>query len=212
MDIPAYIATAVGAYLLGSVPFGFLMGRLRGIDIRKEGSGNIGATNVLRILGKPAGITVLVLDGLKGFSAAAWWVMAVQRWMHPAPTHAESLTILAGVSAVIGHNYTCWLRFRGGKGIATSAGVLAAWVPYPLLIIAVVWFTLTLLTGFVSLGSIAASATLPFACWLTHESPALILVTSILSIMAIYKHRTNIRRLLNGTESRLHFRKKGVSQ
>jgi glycerol-3-phosphate acyltransferase PlsY len=206
------MAVAGAGYLLGSIPFGFLVGKAKGIDIRSVGSGNIGATNVLRTLGKPAGILVLVMDGLKGFAAAAWLVDLVMGLLAIAADQAEFLRMAGGFSAILGHNYTCWLKFRGGKGIATSAGVLAALVPGPLLIIAAVWLALTLLSGYVSLGSIAASLALPFASWATGESTTMIVVTSAMAALAIYKHRTNIQRLLSGTESRLRLKKKEATQ
>lgn len=208
VEILSYVANLVGAYLLGSVPTGFLMGRAKGMDIRRVGSGNIGATNVFRFLGKPAGIFVLVMDGLKGFAACTWLPDLVLRWFAVPDGKDEPYRLLAGVAVVLGHNYTCWLRFKGGKGIATSAGVLAALVPWALGIIAVVWLVLFGLSGFVSLGSIAASATLPVASWLTGESLTMILVTLGLAVLAIYKHRGNIQRLLNGTEHRIRFKKK----
>jgi glycerol-3-phosphate acyltransferase PlsY len=204
-----YIAAVAGAYLLGSIPTGFLMGKARGIDIRKTGSGNIGATNVLRILGKPAGIVVLVMDGLKGFASASWLPALILASFNLAEsTHREPLMIVGGLCAVLGHNYTCWLNFKGGKGIATSAGVLAALVPWSLVIILIIWIVLTFLTGFVSVGSIAASFALPFASWATRQSKTMILVSAIMGALAIYKHRANIQRLLNGTESRLRPKKK----
>ena len=148
-------------------------------DVRREGSGNIGATNVLRTLGKPFGITVFALDVLKG----ALPVLVVSWILYDAsnPIFNTLCRIAAAVGAILGHNFPAWLRFKGGKGIATSAGVLAALVPVALLIIAVVWLLLTLLTGFVSIGSIGASLALPFACWITRESLALILVTAAMS-------------------------------
>jgi glycerol-3-phosphate acyltransferase PlsY len=203
-----YIATIVAAYLLGAIPFGFLAGKARGVDIRKEGSGNIGATNVLRILGKPAGITVLLLDACKGYVAVAWLTVWLVQLLGLDEVPWEGLRIIAGLAVVLGHNYTCWLRFKGGKGIATSAGVLVALVPWSLLIIFVVWIVLTVSTRYVSLGSIAASFTLPFASWATGDSLTSILVTGGRGVLAIYKHRANIQRLLQGKESRLGSGKK----
>src|SRR5207248_6219586 len=137
---------AVAAYLLGSIPTGFLMAKARGIDIRGVGSGNIGATNVSRALGKPAGILVLVLDGLKGYAACEWLADLMLNYFGGKPDDRELLKIIGGVFAVLGHNYTCWLKFKGGKGIATSAGVLAALVPWSLLIILSVWIVVFALT------------------------------------------------------------------
>src|SRR5205085_2291495 len=132
---------AVAAYLLGSIPTGFLVAKARGIDIRTVGSGNIGATNVFRAVGKPAGIFVLLVDALKGWLAVALLAPAAAIWFK-VPDNSQTqewLHICAGISAILGHNYTCWLHFKGGKGIATSAGVLAALVLKPLLIILAVW-------------------------------------------------------------------------
>lgn len=199
----------MAAYLLGSIPTGFLVAKARGVDIRTVGSGNIGATNVFRFLGKPAGIFVLFADALKGWLAVVAIRRLVTIFFHlPAdPMTQEWLAICAGVCAILGHNFTCWLNFKGGKGIATSAGVLTALVPVSLLIILGVWVLVFAVTRYVSLGSICASFTLPFAAWITHESPTMIAITSALAILAIYKHKSNIKRLLNGTESRLALKK-----
>jgi len=204
-----YAITLVVSYLLGSIPTGYLVARARGVDIRTVGSGNIGATNVFRHLGKPAGIFVLLIDALKGWAAAYAVAMLVLQWLFPnaSPTMRDSVRVIAGVAAVLGHNFTCWLHFKGGKGIATSAGVLIALVWPSLLIILSVWVVLFVLTRYVSLASICASATLPFAAWFTHETPAMVGVTAGMAALAIYKHRSNIQRLLNGTESRISFKK-----
>jgi glycerol-3-phosphate acyltransferase PlsY len=196
VPIVGYILAVVMGYLLGSIPTGFLIGKARGIDIREVGSGNIGATNVLRILGTPAGIFVLLADAAKGWLAA--FVLARLLAARFLLDGGDGLTICAGVAAILGHIYTCWLSFKGGKGIATSAGVLVAWVPVPLLIILAVWFVV-----FVSLASIAASFCLPFAAWITGESTTIVLVTAALAALAIYKHKANIQRLLKGTENRI---------
>jgi len=205
VPIFGYIATVVLAYLLGSIPTGFLVGKARGIDIRTIGSGNIGATNVFRHFGRVAAIVVLAVDALKGFVAVALLTRLVWHVFGKTgtATEREALEIIAGLAAVLGHNFTCWLRFKGGKGIATSAGVLVALVPYALLIILAVWIIVMALTRFVSLASICASATLPFATWATGGSPTMIGITAAMTTLAIYKHKSNIQRLLNGTESRL---------
>jgi glycerol-3-phosphate acyltransferase PlsY len=207
--VPGYILTCLAAYLLGSIPTGFLVAKARGVDIRTVGSGNIGATNVFRFLGKPAGIFVLFADALKGWLAVVGvtWVVIQALHLSPDSMTKEWLQICAGICAILGHNYTCWLQFKGGKGIATSAGVLVALVPKSLLIILAVWFVLFVLTRYVSLASICASFALPFAAWLTHESVTMIVITAALAVLAIYKHKANIKRLLNGTESRLALKK-----
>jgi glycerol-3-phosphate acyltransferase PlsY len=194
---------AVAAYLLGSIPTGYLVARARGIDIRAVGSGNIGATNVFRMLGKPAGILVLVVDGLKGYAACSWLVDFVVQPFAVAPDKIEYLRIVAGISAVLGHNFTCWLKFKGGKGIATSAGVYFALAPLAAGIALVTWIVTAILTRYVSIASIAAAVALPAAVWLTPKSVVLRIVTTALGLLAIYKHKSNIQRLLNGTERRV---------
>jgi len=210
VEVLSYLTTAVAAYLLGSIPTGFLVAQAKGIDIRSVGSGNIGATNVFRILGKPAGIFVLAADALKGWLAVAVMPGLVFSIFGLSPDHQarEFYAILAGVLAVLGHNYTCWLYFKGGKGIATSAGALVALVPWALLIILTVWLVLFVFTRYVSLGSLAASFTLPFATFLTTGSATLTAAAGAMGALAIYKHKANIKRLLNGTETRISFKGK----
>lgn len=215
MPILSYILIALGAYLLGSVPFGFLAAKAKGMDIRSAGSGNIGATNAMRVLGKPAGISVLLLDALKGFAAVAWIAPMIYNLIEPhhfglAPGFAAALPavqmkvkVLAGVAAVLGHNYTCWLRFKGGKGIATTAGVYLALAPWPLLIALVVFILAIVLTRYVSVGSISAAVALPLAVYFTQGNDTLNIVTLVLGVMAVYKHKSNLQRLMAGTENRL---------
>jgi len=204
VELLSYAAMAILGYLLGSIPTGFMVAKSRGIDIRTVGSGNIGATNVLRTLGKPAGIAVLLADAFKGWSAVVLLPLLVSLLFGLSPDRVtrEVYAILGGVSAILGHNYTCWLQFKGGKGIATSAGVLVALVPWALLIILALWILTFAFTRYVSLASIAAAVALPFAAALTKESVIKVLITSAMSILAIYKHRANIQRLLAGTEPR----------
>jgi len=205
VPVVACIVAAVAAYLLGSIPTGYLVARGRGIDISTVGSGNIGATNVFRFLGKPAGVFVLLADALKGWLAVAVLSRLLQTWLEPGAStlEAEWIGLCAGMGAVLGHNFTCWLQFKGGKGVATSAGALTALVPVPLLIILAVWVVVFALTRYVSLASICAAAALPPACLITRQSLLIVIVTSVMSALAIYKHRANIKRLLAGTESRI---------
>jgi glycerol-3-phosphate acyltransferase PlsY len=208
VNIVVCALTAVAAYLLGSIPTGFLVGKAKGIDVRKVGSGNIGATNAFRILGKGPGIFVLVADGLKGwvavdkipdlvhagFDSAAIWDQPTLQW----------LKIIAAISVILGHNYTCWLKFKGGKGIATSAGVLAALVPVAMVVSLATWIIVCVITRYVSMASIAASLILPFATWAVPQYGwNLVLITAAMAALAIYKHKANITRLMNGTENRL---------
>ena len=205
MDIVSYVSAALAGYFLGSIPTGFLVAKAKGVDIRSVGSGNIGATNVFRFLGKPAGLFVLLIDALKGWVAVVLISKLILQILHFPEESArrESLEIIAGVCAILGHNYTCWLQFKGGKGIATSAGVLTALVPWALLIILSLWIIFCALTRYVSVGSLVASFALPFACWITGESWTKVTVTAAMAAMAIYKHKGNIQRLLQGTESRI---------
>jgi glycerol-3-phosphate acyltransferase PlsY len=204
VPIVAYVIVALVAYLLGSFPTGYLVGKGRGIDIRSVGSGNIGATNVFRILGKPAGIFVLIVDALKGWVAVALVARWVAHWYQPGSDFPawEWLAICAAICAVLGHNYTCWLQFKGGKGIATSAGVLSALVPWSLVIILGIWIVVFAVSRYVSLASILAAFSLPIATWLTGDTVTMIVVSGIMGALAIYKHKANIKRLLNGTENR----------
>ncbi len=200
------LTTAV-AFLLGSIPTGYLVARAKGVDIRQHGSGNIGATNVFRTLGKPLGVLVFFLDALKGFAAV--WLAA--RFGGPSAWPS----ILAAVAAIAGHNYTPWLGFKGGKGIATSAGVLIALMPWAVLAIAVVWFGVFFATRYVSLASICASAALPVAVgalWFygCGGSAPLLGFSVLIAALAIWRHRSNIQRLMAGTEHR--FDRKSTSR
>jgi glycerol-3-phosphate acyltransferase PlsY len=199
----AYIVVVLISYLLGSVPTGFLAGKARGIDVRTVGSGNIGATNAFRVLGKTAGTMVLLTDALKGF-AAARWVPLLAIYLFPAARpQFENMSLVAGVAAILGHNFTCWLYFKGGKGIATSGGVVLAWAPLACLTALALWGVVFVITKFVSLASIAAALVLPVAVWIfSRHSLTMTAVMAALSALAIYKHKGNIQRLLKGTENR----------
>lgn len=195
---------ALAGYVLGSIPTGYLVGRARGVDIRSVGSGNIGATNVMRVLGKPIGILVLLADALKGGLATGLLPGLAAGWTGAASgATPEWLQILGGVSAILGHNYTCWLRFKGGKGIATSAGVLVVLMPKAFAVCLGVWLLVFALSRIVSLASIAAAVALPIALVAFGRSLTLILVGAGLGALAIYRHRSNIQRLLAGTEPRV---------
>ena len=199
------LLVVLGAFLLGSIPTGYLVARAKGIDIRKHGSGNIGATNVFRTLGKPLGIFVFLVDALKGF-AAVW--LAAQ-----FSDGSDWAGIVAAVAVIAGHNYTPWLGFKGGKGIATSAGVLLALMPWAVLAIAVVWVLVFKISRYVSLASICAAAALPVAVGLLWFSGCggngpLLAFSLAISALAIWRHRTNIQRLRAGTESRFERKSK----
>jgi glycerol-3-phosphate acyltransferase PlsY len=203
LEIGAYTLMVVAAYLLGSLPTGFLAAKARGIDIRTVGSGNIGATNVLRVLGTGAGLSVLAVDGLKGFAAARWMPILAMEVLPAAKVEHEHLALVAGVAAILGHNYPCWLKFKGGKGIATSAGVVMAWAPLACVTALAVWGIFFIATKYVSVASLAAAVILPVAVWFWKGSLTMTCVMTALSILAFYKHKGNIRRLLQGTENRV---------
>jgi glycerol-3-phosphate acyltransferase PlsY len=187
------------AYLLGAMPNGLLIARLKGIDIRKVGSGNIGATNVMRSVGKPWGIATFVLDALKGFVPAF-----VFPAVFPSGAGPAAVGVFSGVAAILGHNYPIYLRFRGGKGVATSAGVLLGIAPLAVLIGLGGWLLVFLATRYVSLASIVAAAVIVVCGWLAYRREGLLLPTTLtlLGILAIWRHRSNIQRLLAGTEHR----------
>ena len=198
LDDPLQLLWIVAAYLIGSIPFGFLAGKMRGIDIRDHGSGNIGATNVLRTLGKPVGISVLILDVAKG----AVPVLLAQRF-----SDSSLIPIVTAVATILGHNYTCFLGFKGGKGIATSAGALAPLLPIPMLVALLLWIVLFFGTRYVSVASIGAAASLPITLGMlfaTQKSRDWILFgfTALLAVLAVWRHRPNIQKLRNGTENR----------
>ena len=203
-EILICLLTAIIAYLLGSIPFGWLVAKAKGVDIRSAGSGNIGATNAMRVLGKTAGITVLLLDALKGYVAAAWVPVMLLKCLNASPPDTALLPVIAGIAAVLGHNFTCWLKFKGGKGIATTAGVYLALAPLALLIALIVFLLAVAVTKYVSMGSISAAIALPAAIWIMKPGdPCLGIATTALGVLAIYKHKGNIQRLRAGTENRL---------
>lgn len=194
------------AYVVGATPFGFLAGKAKGIDIREHGSGNIGATNVLRVLGKPVGITVLVLDVMKGL---------VPVIIAKLVSDSSLVHIATAMAAILGHNYTFWLGFKGGKGIATTGGAILPIMPWALIAAVLGWIIVLKLSRYVSLASIAAALIIP----LTLVVENLITGTwewnifgfgMFVCLLAIWKHRSNIGRLIRGEENR--FAKKTSSR
>src|SRR5262249_54364379 len=199
-------AVLISSYLLGSVPFGYLAGRLAGIDIRKVGSGNVGATNVVRVLGKRYGYPVFALDFLKGFGA-----VKIAMLMAPGrPTELDSpeiFGILAAMSSVLGHLYPPWLKFKGGKGVATSAGALLALTPVATLIGVAIWIIVFWLSRYVSLASITAAVVLPIVILVVSsqdqsKGKPLVYSSACVAAVVIWRHRSNLSRLIRGTEPR----------
>ncbi|MBL9126210.1 MAG: glycerol-3-phosphate 1-O-acyltransferase PlsY [Verrucomicrobiales bacterium] len=206
MLIPLAV-TACAAYFLGSIPTGYLVGRARGLDLRQLGSGNIGATNALRVLGRGAGSFVLLVDALKGFLACTA-VPALVRGLVAAPPPPSGvptslLPVVGAVFAVLGHTFTCWLRFKGGKGVATSAGVLAGLVPVAFAVVLAIFLVVLAAFRFVSLASLSAAVALPFVTGFAYPDRLRLGLTIVLAVLVVWKHRSNIRRLREGTESRL---------
>ncbi|MEP7072166.1 MAG: glycerol-3-phosphate 1-O-acyltransferase PlsY [Verrucomicrobiota bacterium] len=200
-----YLSAAILGYFLGSCPNGYLIGRARGVDIRLFGSGNIGATNVLRVLGKKWGYLVFFLDTLKGFLAVR--AASGLAFITPPISQPEIVGIVAGLACILGHTFPVWLRFRGGKGVATSAGVLLGLMPIAVISVFFVWLVLFKITRYVSIASIVAAAALPLFVALYLRLHALtgttLLPFSILIAgVVIWRHRSNIGRLLQGEEER----------
>jgi len=207
----SYIAVSVVAYLLGSIPTGFLVAKARGVDIRAVGSGNIGAANTFRAIGKTAGVLVLLIDALKGY-AAVWVCDFILKFFGVAESQMEPYRVVAGAFAVIGHNYTCWLHFKGGKGIATSGGAYLALAPLSVLYALLAFIVGFGLTRITSVGTILAAITLPTAVYFTKDDWTLRIVTIALGVLALLKHRTNMKRLIAGTENRVEFKKRSLEQ
>lgn len=224
------------AFLAGSVPFGLFIAKAKGVNIREHGSGNIGATNVLRVIGKPYGIACLILDFLKGFLPTLLAIniylimgknpqMSVESLQNLGTIFpladawkAQTLIILTGLAAILGHNYSPWIGFKGGKGIATSGGVLVALMPVGVLVLLVIWLLLFFGTRYVSIASIGTALAVPFVTIYgsyrhgyladgTWNKP-LFVFSIIIALMATWRHRSNITALKNGTEHKFTKKKK----
>jgi glycerol-3-phosphate acyltransferase PlsY len=205
-----YFAIPVASYLLGAIPFGFLLAKIfGGADVRKAGSGNIGATNVSRVAGPLAGILTLVFDAAKGSAAvllAAHLTDNSALWM-----------VVAGFLALIGHCYPVWLNFRGGKGVATAAGVFLVLSPAAMFSALAIFILVVIAWRFVSLGSLAAAASIPllmYFLWAPHHAPPLAVTFGSLAIstLVIYKHDANVQRLVEGTETKFSFSRKSSNK
>lgn len=202
-SVLSILGLAAVGYLLGSLPFGYWVARAHGTNIFEAGSRSPGATNVGRVLGRKAGKLVFALDVLKGV-AAAGWPLAWLRWSGAAATRETGLTLgVAGlVGALVGHSFSCFTRFRGGKGVATGAGGFLVLMPIVTLIGGAVWALLFYATRYVSLASLAAAVTLPVASALLREPVLLTVISSVIGVFVWFRHRANIARLLAGTEHR----------
>jgi glycerol-3-phosphate acyltransferase PlsY len=203
-----YLAIAVIAYLLGSIPFGLLLVRLvKGEDVRLTGSGNIGATNVARSGGAKLGVITLLLDGLKGYLAVLFALLLA----HRLPELDASLAAaIAALATIIGHVFPVWLHFRGGKGVATAVGAFLAMAPRAVLVVLAIFLLIVLIFRYVSLGSVVASAAFPILAFFIYRGSSSVVDLAVMltaSLLIIFKHKSNIQRLINGTENRLHFGK-----
>ncbi len=234
-----FVLFPLAAFFIASIPFGLLLGKvLKGIDIRDHGSGNIGATNVFRVLGKGPGIGCLVLDALKGYLPVllAINILALEgRPIVPELSFLASMRqtfsidqqlliqtihVLTALAAILGHNYSPWLGFKGGKGVATSAGVLLALMPFAVIILILIFVLITAVSRYVSLGSILTSAALPFltlwGSWHhgriqdgTWNKPLFVFAV-VIAVLVVWKHRSNIARLRAGTENKFGAKKKSL--
>lgn len=204
-----FLAIAFVSYLIGSIPSGYLAGRLAGVDIRQQGSGNIGATNVTRALGKKYGYPVFLADFSKGLVAVLLGPVVARVF---ALSHApEVFEIVAGIFVVVGNAFPLWLRFRGGKGVATSSGLLFGLMPAVAMIVIVVWVIAFYTTRYISLASVIAALALPVTVFvITHltgvDRPLLLYVSITLAAIVILRHRSNLSRLVRGTEQRFQRR------
>lgn len=189
------IIVCVVSYVLGSIPNGLILGKLFWkTDLREHGSHNIGATNAWRTLGKTAGISIFLLDFLKGAVAACLGAII---------TDSHLVTVICGILAVVGHSCSIFLKFKGGKSVATGLGVLSVMMPQVTALVFLVWFLIVLTTGYVSLGSIVGAALVPISAWLLDCYVEYQIFGLVVGIFVIYRHKSNIERLMNGTESKI---------
>ena len=196
-----WAAWLAGAYLAGAIPFGFLIGKMRGVDVRTVGSKNIGATNVFRTVGKKWGLLAFLCDFLKGFVP----VLLAKKFGGEA-----HLPLAVGLMTVVGHMFTCFMKFKGGKGIATGFGMLVGLLPWLVLTAFGLWAVTVWLSHYISLGSCLAAAFLAVGVWFPWlgsegwRNLPLSIVVTLVALVAIYKHKTNIRRLIDGCENKIY--------
>ena len=188
-----HVVLLVISFILGSIPFGIIIAKAKGVDLKKVGSGNVGATNVLRSLGKWPAILTLLGDVLKGTAA-----VAIGRYLGVGPVYEG----LAGISAILGHNFSLFLGFRGGKGVATSLGVLSIYSPQTALVTFIIWLVVVIFTKYSSLGAIVSFGLLPINILLFNGKERL-LAAILITILIFIRHRENIQRLMNGTERKI---------
>ncbi|HET7560173.1 MAG TPA: glycerol-3-phosphate 1-O-acyltransferase PlsY [Limnochordia bacterium] len=193
------IAVFVAAFFLGAVPFGYLIGRLNGVDVRAKGSGNIGTSNVLRTVGAAAAASVLIFDVFKA---------AVPVWVAAALGYDQTAAFWAGTAAVLGHTFSPFLRFKGGRGVASTLGVVIAAAPWVAVWCAAIWLVLVALTRFISLGSLVAAAAVPVILLLERAPTGVVAAAVLLFLLILLRHQPNIKRLVQGNENRIGERAK----
>ena len=210
----AIIACAI-SYILGSIPNGLILGKMIwNTDLRQHGSGNIGATNAWRTIGKPAGILIFLLDFLKGAIAALMPALITFIGLNAPEEYIYVLVVLCGIAALVGHSCSIFLGFKGGKSVATGLGVLSMMMPQVTVMVFLIWFLVFLsflgphlqhmeIPGYVSLGSIIAAGLVPILAWLIGYHPAYQVFGLFAAVFVIYRHKSNIERLRNGTESKI---------
>ncbi len=201
----AYFISFLAGFFSGAIPYGYIIGKTKGIDIRKQGSGNIGFSNVFRVVGKPEGAIVLVLDIAKGLLP----VLFFSRYF------GYNYGLVAGIFAMLGHMFTPWLKFKGGKGVATGLGVFIGLAPTSALLVFIVWLVVVAATRYISLGSVAAAVALPllifFSKFLIRDEYNIYveILTIFVCVLVIILHRKNIKRLFKGEERKFSFKHKG---
>lgn len=224
--IAFYLFVGLIGYLLGALPFGYLVARAKGVNIFEVGSKNPGATNVRRVLGRGPGNLVFALDACKGALAASWALLSrsavsvtydMEEWgLTAAGRIADDDWInlgLAGLAgAMLGHSYSCFTKFRGGKGVATGAGGICVIIPISALVGGVVWLLAFYSTRYVSLASILAAVSLPVTVWLRGRPVPLVVVAALIALFVVIRHRDNIRRLAQGTENRFSRKTAGTTE
>lgn len=193
MDMIKYILLFITSFILGSIPFGIIVAKAKGVDLKKIGSGNIGATNVLRSLGKWPAVLTLLGDVLKGTAA-----VAIGRYFGVEPVYEG----LVGFSAILGHNFSIFLGFRGGKGVATSLGALGIYSPQTALFTFIIWAVVVMFTKYSSLGAIVSFGLLPISI-LLFDGKGKLFTAILITILIFLRHRDNIQRLIKGTERRI---------
>lgn len=193
------VLVVILAYFLGAIPSGYWVGKtLRGVNIMELGSKNVGATNTFRILGPKIGGLVLLMDMLKGFIAAMIGYLA----------GGATFSVICGLVAILAHTFSVFIKFKGGKGVATGAGVMFCWNPFAILCALLIWSLLAFTTGYVSLASIVASVACVIFLWLFGGTTLQIVFCALVVVYIVFKHRSNIKRLIEGTENKMNWKEK----